>query len=72
MDQRIDKKVRRNHKRFSFNKGVKTFLFGSRSQFNDLCHEIVTERQKKNPQIKRIIYTRRSEYKQQEKNVENT
>ena len=45
-----------------FNKGVKTFLFGSRSQFDDLCHEIVTELQKKNPQIKRIMYTCRSEY----------
>lgn len=42
--------------------GVYTFLFGSRSQFDDLCHEIVTELQKKNPQIKRIMYTCRSEY----------
>lgn len=44
------------------NKGVTTFLFGSRSEFDDLCHEIVTELQKKNPQIKRIMYTCRSEY----------
>ncbi len=29
------------------NKGVQTFLFGSRSEFDDLCHEIVTELQKK-------------------------
>jgi uncharacterized phage-like protein YoqJ len=42
--------------------GVNTFLFGSRSEFDDLCHEIVTELQKKNPQIKRIMYTCRSEY----------
>ena len=44
------------------NKGVNTFLFGSRSEFDDLCHSIVTELQKNNPQIKRIMYTCRSEY----------
>ena len=44
------------------NKGVTTFLFGSRSEFDDLCHSIVTELQKNNPQIKRIMYTSRSEY----------
>ena len=44
------------------NKGVQTFLFGSRSEFDDLCHNIVTELQKNNPQIKRIMYTCRSEY----------
>ena len=44
------------------NKGVSIFLFGSRSEFDDLCHAIVTELQKYNPQIKRIMYTCRSEY----------
>ena len=44
------------------NKCVNTFLFGSRSEFDDLCHSIVTELQKNNPQIKRIMYTCRSEY----------
>ena len=28
------------------NKGVTTFLFGGRSEFDDLCHEIVTGFQK--------------------------
>ncbi len=42
--------------------GVNTFLFGSRSEFDDLCHEIVTELQNDNPLIKRIMYTCRSEY----------
>ena len=42
--------------------GVETFLFGSRSQFDDLCHRIVTELQKNHPQIKRIMYRCRSEY----------
>ena len=44
------------------NKGVSTFLFGSRREFDDLCHDTVTELQKNNPQIKRIMYTCRSEY----------
>lgn len=44
------------------NKGATTFLFGSRSEFDDLCHSIVTDLQKNNPQVKRIMYTCRSEY----------
>lgn len=42
--------------------GVKYFLFGSRSQFDDLCHGIVTELQKEYPHIVRVAYTRCSEY----------
>lgn len=63
--ERTDEMVERLKKIINdliFNKGVKTFLFGSRSEFDDLCHEIVTELQKKYPQIKRIMYTCRSEY----------
>ena len=37
--------------------GADTFLFGSRSEFDDLCWEIVTEMQKQHPNIKRIKYT---------------
>ena len=33
--------------------GVNNFLFGSKSRFNDLCHEIVTEIKEKYPFIKR-------------------
>lgn len=36
------------------NKGVTTFLFGSRSEFNDLCKKIVTKLQEKYPDIKRV------------------
>ena len=36
------------------NKGVNIFLFGSKSQFDDLCHNIVTELKEKYPHIKRI------------------
>ena len=37
-----------------------TFLFGSRSDFNSLCLEVVTELQKERPQIRRIYV--RAEY----------
>ena len=36
------------------NEKVDTFLFGSKSQFDDLCHKIVTELKEKHPHIKRI------------------
>ena len=35
-------------------KKVHTFLFGSKSQFDDLCYKIVTELKEKYPHIKRI------------------
>ena len=39
---------------------VDTFLFGSKSQFNDLCLELVTDLKEKHPHIKRIYV--RAEY----------
>lgn len=36
--------------------GADTFLFGSRSDFDTLCWEVVTELQKQYPNIKRIRY----------------
>ena len=44
----------------SDNKSI-TFLLGSRSNFNTICHNIVTELKVKYPHIKRISYTCRSE-----------
>ncbi len=35
-------------------KGVTTFLFGSKSRFNDLCYELVSQIKKKYPHIRRI------------------
>ena len=35
-------------------KQVHTFLFGSKSKFNDLCYQIVTNLKEKYNQIKRI------------------
>lgn len=42
------------------NKKVDTFLFGSKSEFNSLCHAVVSELRKKYPRIKRIYV--RAEY----------
>lgn len=36
------------------NENVINFFFGSKSEFNDYCYEIVTELKEKYPQIKRI------------------
>ena len=44
------------------NKNVSSFLFGSRSNFNYLCHLVVTELKHKYTQLKRIFYTCKSEY----------
>ena len=35
-------------------KGVNVFYFGSKSEFDDLCHKVVTELKEKYPHIKRI------------------
>ena len=46
---------------------VNTFLFGSKSRFNDLCYETVTQLKEKYPHVKRIYvraeYPYISEYK---------
>jgi hypothetical protein len=42
------------------NEKVKTFLFGSKSQFNTLCHNTVTKIKEQHPEIKRIYV--RAEY----------
>ena len=43
-----------------FEKRVDTFLFGSKSRFNSLCLELVTEIKEKYPHIKRVYV--RAEY----------
>ncbi len=35
-------------------KGVNTFLFGSKSQFNDLCYDLISQTKKQHPHIRRI------------------
>lgn len=41
--------------------GVTRFLFGSRSNFNTLCHKLITELKTKYPDVKRIAYDTKSE-----------
>ena len=41
-------------------KGVTRFLFGSKSEFDNLCHEAVSELKEKYPHVKRIYV--RAEY----------
>ncbi len=41
--------------------GVRIFAFGSRSEFNSLCHKIVTDLQKEYKGIERVALTCRSE-----------
>ena len=43
------------------NHNVTTFLFGSKSEFDSLCHSIVSELKQKYPIIKRVNYTSKSE-----------
>ena len=42
-------------------KGVKRFIFGSRSEFDSLCHSIVTKLKIKYPEIIRVVYNTKSE-----------
>lgn len=39
---------------FIINKNIDTFLFGSKSEFNDLCLKVVTQLKEKYPHIKRV------------------
>ena len=38
------------------NDGASNFIFGSHSQFDDLCYQIVSDLQKQHPRIKRVHY----------------
>ena len=42
--------------------GIVTFLFGSKSQFDNLCYKIVTELKSKYPDIRRISRKQYEEY----------
>ncbi len=59
--EELKQKVRKTIKSLIVNYNVREFLFGSRSNFDYLCHLIVTELKEKYPNIKRISYTCRNE-----------
>lgn len=57
--------LRENLRRIIINlieSGNTNFLFGGRSEFNDLCYELITQMKHKYPNIKRIKY--RTNYEQ--------
>ena len=54
--EELKQKVRETVERLIVEEGVDTFLFGSRSSFDELCHMVVTELQKKYSHISRVAY----------------
>lgn len=54
--EELKQKVRETVERLIVEEGVDTFLFGSRSKFDELCHIVVTELKEKYPYIQRIAY----------------
>ncbi len=59
--EKLKQKVKEVIEHLIVNHNVLTFLFGSRSNFDYLCHLVVTELKEKYPDIKRVAYTCRSE-----------
>ena len=58
--EKIKGKIRAAVESLIVNENVDTFLFGSKSRFNDLCYETVTEIKEKHPRVKRVYV--RAEY----------
>ena len=54
--EELKQKVRETVERLIVEEGVDAFLFGSRSNFDELCHMVVTEMKEKYPHIQRIAY----------------
>ena len=52
----LKEKVREIVERLILEENIDTFLFGSRSKFDELCHIVVTELKEKYPHIRRIAY----------------
>lgn len=59
--EELKQKVKNTIENLIVSKNVKVFLFGSRSEFDSLCHLIVTELKEKYKDITRIKYTCKSE-----------
>lgn len=61
MTKELEQKLKETIEKLIINNNVTTFLFGSKSEFDSLCHSIVSELKQKHPNIKRIKYTCKSE-----------
>ena len=57
----LKQKVKNCIEELIINYNVDKFLFGSNSNFNDLCHLVVTELKEKYPTLRRKCYTCKSE-----------
>ena len=60
--EELKERVREIVERLIVEENVNTFLFGSRSKFDDLCHIVVTELKKKYPYIRRVAYPCKHEF----------
>lgn len=60
-DVNIENAVREVVEKLILEENITVFNFGSRSDFDDLCHSIVTELKEKYQHIKRRAFTCRSE-----------
>ena len=54
--EELKEKIRGIVERLIVEEEVNTFLFGSRSKFDELCHMVVTEVKEKYPKIRRVAY----------------
>ena len=52
--EELKKKAYSIVERLIVDKNIDTFLFGSKSQFNDLCYQVVSELKREYPHIKRV------------------
>ena len=57
INEELKEKLKKLIENLIVNYNVKSFLFGSKSKFNELCHIIVTELKDTYPIIKRVNYT---------------
>ncbi len=58
--EELEKQIYENAEKLILNENVDTFYFGSRSEFNSLCRDIVKDLKEKYPNINRIYI--RAEY----------
>ena len=58
--EELKSKLKREIEKLIIDKSVDTFLFGSKSRFDSLCLELVTDIKEKHPYIKRVYV--RAEY----------
>lgn len=59
--QELKQRLKNTIERLIKEKQVRTFIFGSRSEFDFLCHQIVSNLMSIYPTIERVVYTCKSE-----------